>query len=337
MQVAKDRAVDQSKTVLPTEIARGYYLQNVPSLQAIKLLHLMIAKAGGRMADETRHEFRLSEIRKIEGLKNHDRASLTPLFAELNAAVLIHDDKERKRVVIGGVLEETQVDYRDESATGDLIVSWWFRRTFRDMAAVSNHWAILDRQTVFHLGSKYSVLLFQHISSLANLDHIQSKTFTIPELRAMLGVPKGKLDRFADLHRRAIQPAIDEINQLSRLMLTATPHKIGRTVASVEIAWIEKPVEEKAEAKRELARPKVGRQARRDGSAETPVQAFPAGSITFGPWGDIARAELPKPRKDVDAVAQNFRRWLSSKNMSLSQNGIEEIFRKFCRKESPAQ
>lgn len=150
------------------------------------------------MADEVEHRIRLSDIRKIDGMRNHDRASLTPLFGELAAAVLTHDDPEKMVVTIGGLLDEAKIDYRDE-ASGDLLVSWWFRRTFRRMAAESNHWAILDRQTVFHLGSKYSVLLFQHIASLVNLDHVQSKTLTVKELRALLGV-RGGLRHAVECH-----------------------------------------------------------------------------------------------------------------------------------------
>ena len=45
--VASDRAYDDSKTVLPAEFARGVYIQHVPSAQALKLMHLMIAAAGG--------------------------------------------------------------------------------------------------------------------------------------------------------------------------------------------------------------------------------------------------------------------------------------------------
>lgn len=67
---------------------------------------------------------------------------------------------------------------------------------FTRAAAASNHWAILDRQTVFHLGSKYSLLLFQHIASLAKLDQVTSKTFTVAELRSVLEVEPGKLERF---------------------------------------------------------------------------------------------------------------------------------------------
>ena len=68
---------------------------------------------------------------------------------------------------IGGLMDGARVDYRHE-VSGDVMVTWYFGRTFREMAAESNHWAILDRQAVFHLGSKYSVLLFQYIASLQN-------------------------------------------------------------------------------------------------------------------------------------------------------------------------
>ena len=164
IQVAADREADQTKTVLPAEVARGVYIRNPPSAQALKLMHLLIAKAGGRMADDVQHEFRLSEIRKISGMKNHDRASLEPLIADLAAVVLVHDDMEKKRITISGIVDEGVIDYRHE-ISGDLLVTWTFRRAFQRMAAESNHWAIVDRQTVFALSSKYAILLFQHIAS----------------------------------------------------------------------------------------------------------------------------------------------------------------------------
>lgn len=319
LDVARDRAFDQTQTVLPAEVSRGVYIQNVPSLAALKLMHLMIATAGGAMADEVQHQFRLSDIRQIEGMRHHDRASLTPLFTELSTTVLIHDDPERKRVTIGGLLDEAVVDYRHE-VSGDLLVSWWFGRTFRRMAAESDHWAILDRQTVFHLGSKYSVLLFQHIASLVNLDHVVAKTFTVPELRAVLGIPEGKLERFSNLNQRVIQPAISEINEHSRLTLTATPNKIGRTVASVTIAWKKKPQDQKAGTRRELER----REAQQDGSA---APAFPEnGSIRWTPWEALTREHAPKPTPDMGLIADRFRDFCAERGLPLTSAGIEKTF-----------
>ena len=221
-QVAADRAYDETTTILPTEVARGVYMQNAPSLGALKLMHMMISVSGGRMAEDVRHDIQLSSLRQIEGMKHHDRKSLVPLFEELRSAVLTYNDPGKMRVTVGGILDTAVVDYQHE-ASGETLVSWYFGRMFRDMAEKSDHWAVLDRQTVFHLGSKYSVLLFQHIASLTGLNHISKKTFSIAEIRAVLGVPEGRLDRFADLNRRALQSAVDEINQLSRLTLTVAP------------------------------------------------------------------------------------------------------------------
>lgn len=337
IDVARDRAFDQTKTVLPAEMARGVYMRNAPSLQALKLMHLMIGTAGGRMADEVQHEIRLSDIRKIEGLNNHTRASLTPLFGELRAAVLTHDDPEKMVVTIGGLLDEARIDYRNE-ASGDLVVSWWFARTFRRMAAESNHWAILDRQTVFHLGSKYSVLLFQHISSLVNLDHVTAKTFSVAELRAVLGVPEGKLARFSNLMQKALQPAVAEISQLSRLTLTATPNKVGRTVASVTISWQVK--DDPTPAKRELQGHSAGRKARRNGTAETIAdgQALPpfpqTGGFTYSPlwqgefeaaWSALNRSHEDRP--DSARVADHVRRIAKGQGLAPDSPKLPALLR----------
>jgi hypothetical protein len=333
-QVAADRAHDQTKTVLPAEVARGVYMRNAPSLKALKLMHLMIAKAGGRMAEPVRHEMRLSDIRKIDGMGHHTHETLIPLFEELRSATLTHDDENAGEVSIGGVLDHAKMNYRHE-ISGDTLVSWYFGRMFVDMAEKSNHWAIMDRQTVFHLGSKYSVLLFQHISSLTNLKHVTSKTFSVPDLRAMFGVPEGKLSRFADLRRFAIDHAVTEINQLSRLTLTATFYKIGRTVGSVEISWKVKP--DPAETKHELDRSKVGRKARQNGTAETPVLSFPEhGTIRDTPtWDRIARDNAPKLDgghvPDLRVLADTFRKWCGEKSIPLDMRNIEKTFTTWCK------
>ena len=324
IEVARDRAFDQKHTVLPTEVARGVYIEHPPSAQALKLMHLLIATAGGRMADEVRHEIRLSDMRKIEGMRNHDRTSLRALFTQLRAAVLVYNDTKAQTEIIGGVMDEIRLDYRHE-VSDDLLIKWWFGRTFRQMAADSNHWAILDRQTIFSLSSKYSILLFQHISSLVNLDYVTSKVFSLPELRAVLGVEEGKLERFADLNRWAIIAPIEEINQLSRLHLTATARKVGRTVTSVEIAWAIKA--DPKPVKRELDRPKVGRKARRDGTAEASVMAFPAsGSIRWTPWEAKAREHAPRPTPDMELISAKFRDFCVKRGLSLNTVGVERAF-----------
>lgn len=329
IDVAADRAFDTTKTVLPAEVARGIIIRNAPSLQGLKLMHLMIATAGGRMADDVRHEIRLADIRSVEGMKNHDRASIQSLFEELSAMVMTYDDTETMLVAIGGLLDHTVLNYRHE-ASGEILVSWYFGRMFRDMAAKSNHWAILDRQTVYHLGSKYSVLLFQHIASLVNLNHVSNKTFSVPELRSVFGIPDGKVKRFADLKKDVLTPAINEINHLSRLDLKATPKKIGRTIVAIEISWSVKP--DPSAAKRELDSAKVGRKERREGTAETLYEPFPLdGTIHFTKWEAIARECLPRPTPDLGRVSSAFRSFAADRGLELTAQNIEKVFGGFCQ------
>lgn len=343
IDVIADRAYDESKTVLPVEYARGVYMHNAPSLRALKLMHLMIAKAGAKMAEPVRHEMRLSDIRNIDGMAHHDKESLKPLFEELRAAVLTYDEPGAMRYTVGGLLDSAVVNYNLETNT-DTLINWYFGRLFVDMAEKSNHWAILDRQTVFNLGSKYSVLLFQYIASLVNLNYIQSKTFTISELRALLGVPNGKMTRFADFRRFAIEAAIEEINQLSRFKLKTNYKKNGRTITEINISWSVK--NDQVSVKRELDQHKVGRKARRTGTVETIItdqnirksknlgnmDSFPKeGSISYSKWGVIAREEQPAPVRDIDLVANDFRYWCSAKAIPLDNKNIEKTFRTFCK------
>lgn len=340
IEVARDREFDDTKTVLPREVAQGVYIENPPSAEALKLMHLLIGKAGGRMADDVRHDLRLADVKKISGMRNHSRATLRPLFIELAGAVLTYENTEERYDLIGGFLDQAKLDYRHEQ-TDDLLISWWFGRMFREMAENSMHWAIMDRQTIYALSSKYSILLYQHIASLVNLDFVNSKTFDVPKLRAVLGVDGNKLERFADLNRWAIKPALAEINQVSRLNLTATPNKVGRSVVSVTIAWAEKPFEQKRAAKAELDRPKIGRKSRREGTAESAALSFPSsGSIRdTAPWGTIARDNAPRlPGNhvpDLLVLANNFRKWCSDKSIPLDAPSIEKTFATWCKKYSP--
>lgn len=260
--VAQDREFSTDSTVVPREVARGVYIERAPTAQGLKLLLLLIGTAGGRMGDDVQHELRLADLKAISGIKNHSRETMRALFVELRGAVMVYEDAVTKDEIIGGFVDEMRVTGQ-HGDSGDLYVRWWFGRTFRRIAAESNHWAIIDRQTAFALRSKFAILLFQHVSSLVNLNHVTSKVFSIDELRAILGVDVNKLTRWSDLRRFALDPAISEISQLSRFALTYTLQKTGRNVVRVVVAWEVK--DDLRDTRRELDHSKVGRKVRREG------------------------------------------------------------------------
>ena len=152
----------------------------------------------------------------------------------------------------------------------------------------------------------------------------------------MLGVPEGKFARFSNLKKDAIEAAIAEINSdITRLHLTATYHKTGRTVAEVEIAWEVKA--DLTKVKDEQDRPKVGRKARRDGTAENPVAAFPDfGSVKdTQPWDRIARDNAlridGRHVPDLRVLADTFRKWCGEKSVPLDAASIEKTFTTWCK------
>ena len=337
VQVAADREDRPDDLVTPNEVARSVFIERPPSAEALKVIHLLIKTAGGRIAEEVEHTIRLAEIRTTKGMRKHDRASLTPLLDELTRTVVSFDNQAKKRRIASGLLSDHTTDYRDE-ATGNVLVSWRFGRAFREIAELSCHWTILDKPTVLALRSRYALMLFQHIASLAELDHVTSKTFSVQDLRATLGVPTGRHKRFADLNKHALKQAIKEINRTSRLVLTATVNKIGRTVESVTIAWAEKPIDERREVKRELDRHSVGRKARQTGAVEQIVDMrreipFPSsGSIKHanaGHWSTIAQRAGNKG--DVTTLGDEFRAQCKRKSKPLDAPDIEDYFFNFAR------
>ncbi|MCO7175372.1 replication initiation protein [Sporolactobacillus kofuensis] len=87
---------------------------------------------------------------------------------------------------------------------------------------------MLDSQ----LKSKYSSRLYE-LFRIHQGQEIPELTLTLDQLRYLADVGKGKLERWADLKRRVIEPAIEEINQTGTFRITYEPLKSGRSVTQV--------------------------------------------------------------------------------------------------------
>ncbi|WP_419739472.1 hypothetical protein [Ruegeria sp.] len=148
--------------------------------------------------------------------------------------------------------------------------------------------------------------------------------------------------------RLGLQPALAEISQLSRLILTATPEKLGRSVVRVKITWEEKEIDQRRTTLRELDRPRVGRMARREGTAETvapdaPPRGFPASGSIRGDavWDPLAREHVNRLQgghvPDLRILAESFRSWCAAKDIPLNARTIDKTFIGFCRSYKPPE
>ena len=120
---------------------------------------------------------------------------------------------------------------------------------------------------MYLLRSKYSIRLYEMIERRINLN-VQSETFTVDQLRALLGVPRNKLGRFADFNKYALKPAIAEINQLTDYSVSVGIRKRGRLVHELVLMWFRKDSDAVTRAAAERQRSRVGRSARRRDKVE---------------------------------------------------------------------
>lgn len=146
-----------------------------------------------------------------------------------------------------------------------------FYYTFHDsMLEIIKHsrsWARLKSDIMYLLRSKYSLRLYELIERRINMN-AQSESFTIEQLRALLGVPDNKLSRFADFNKHALKPAIAEINQLTDYAVAVGIRKRGRFVHQLVLTWMKKHPEAVKEAAAERQRARIGRSVRRQNIVE---------------------------------------------------------------------
>lgn len=131
----------------------------------------------------------------------------------------------------------------------------------------SNAWATIKSHIMYALRSKYSIRLYEMIERRIGLIK-QSEEFTPDEMRSMLGVAPGKLERFADFNAYCLKPALAEVNQLCDFTVEMMPVKKGHTVEKLFVTWMRKSPDALRRAHDEREKSRVGRRARRDDAVD---------------------------------------------------------------------
>src|SRR3546814_885013 len=118
-----------------------------------------------------------------------------------------------------------------------------------------------DALPIYCFESKYALCLYEKIERRIGLEYKQSEEFTIAELRGLLNVPEGKLERFADFNKYCLKVAQEEINKLCPFWVEFTPIKTGRKVERVSMRWRPKTMSGLREAQNLIDQHSIGRRA----------------------------------------------------------------------------
>lgn len=147
----------------------------------------------------------------------------------------------------------------------------YFYYTFPpDLLAVisqSKAWATIKSHIMYALRSKYSIRLYEMVERRIGLNK-QHEEFTIDEFKAMLGVPEGKLERYADFNKYCLKPALEEVNHLTDFVVQIAAIKRGRAVEKLTMTWLKKSPAEMRHAHDEREKSRVGRSARWTGRVD---------------------------------------------------------------------
>jgi Initiator Replication protein len=295
-----DRAAQADALIAsgPVVNLRFRHGQRALSLRAGKMFHLLVKHAGAKLTDDTKHSMRLAELWALGHLP---LAELVEIIRELQTTLVEivvatpgEGGEKRVTTITGPMLDHVEQDHDD---TGNLV--YRFSETMRRVMALSDHWAVLSKRAVLAFESRYALRLYEILALRQGLQHKTSEVFPLDDLRLRLGVPAGTLPRWQDLKRRALEPAIAEVNQLSGLSVKCQAILLGRAVTAVKLTWREKDAHARQAVARELDASRVGRRARRAGLVElvvaAPIAAVEEGTESTSPAGAAAAGRQPLP------------------------------------------
>lgn len=266
----------------PGEMIKPGEIIGIPGMEGWSLADrrtwnlLLVHAWGDRLEDPTADfEIPLHELRGLHDSNDRVRTSLEKLQTTLIAARM-PDGKTRTVQMLGGC------DIDDDDRTEGML-KYDFHRKLVPLLRRSEIYARMETKVLSSFSSKYGLALYEALALRINLRRTVEE-IDLTTLRHWLGVETGKLERYPDLNRFAIQPAVNEVNALSPYSVTIEPIKRGKKVESVRVTWAKKEPFSPAEqaAAREVNRAKVGRVARIAGKVETVVRPLTVEEIQKG-------------------------------------------------------
>jgi hypothetical protein len=135
------------------------------------------------------------------------------------------DSKGAPATKLVQILSDTTVTDNENNTAGQVVYS--FSKGMREIIKDSTLWGRVRNAVIFAFTSKYALALYELITARINLKHMWQEEFSLADLRALLGVPDGKLERVPNLLQRAIQPAPLEVNGLADFGVKIEPMRKG--------------------------------------------------------------------------------------------------------------
>lgn len=272
-----------------------------------RIYNLLLENAWDAIDKRVEHVIAKSDLRGSHNSNDRVGESIERLMTAIVRVNTIRDgEPQLERVqLLGGNMETLRRDG---------LLTYEIPGRLRRIISNSTVFARLKREVMFALSSKYALTLYEMVQKRGNLKYRTSDRFSLDELRAILGVPGGKLGTWSNLNLRALQPAVTEVNHLADFMVAFDPIKTGRKVTHVEMRWWRKDVDGAGESVREMSFSKVGRKERSkivDDLRPRPAFLERKGEALQTETYQTARLRFPG--YDIYQAESEWRNWLKTK------------------------
>lgn len=302
------------------------------SLRAAKLFHLLVNHTGSAACDDVEHSIRIADLNFFHAEIDQFVECIRDLVGTTVELTTVKNGKVI--TLVDPLLYGVQRDHDIEEGT----LVYRLSPTLRLILENSNHWAALSRDAVLAFESRYALRLYELIALRNNLKHKHQDIFNLKDLRRRFGVAENKMQAWSDFRRFVLEPAINEVNQLSNFNVSYTAEKRGRGIDRIVLSW----------SYREDCTPiDLARHEWESGGAvksSSPRVPFPAqGTLKFGHqtayWRDLAEKHVKRLQgghiPDLTELTNQFRVWCVHKGLPLNSSGIEKAFIGFCQKYRP--
>jgi hypothetical protein len=285
-----------------------------------KLWSFLVAAVWDDLGTIAIHEMRITKINAVfEELGGEKTASWIWESAKRLSQTIVEWERGEDGKRLLGISSMMSAEITEElRASGYLVfeIPALLGRVIRNPCRFSR----LRLHFMIGLSGKYAVTLYMLLESVTNLDTPVLEV-ALPQLRQWLKVPEGKLDKWFDIKRRAIEPALKQINDNSEaagFTVTMEEIKQGRAVDRVRFIV--------TKSKARLSDEKILQlEPEKRALFDLPTALPPALRL---PTSAYEEAKKAAPGWDVYELEQHWREWMRGQPAPTNPSGA---FVNFCK------
>src|SRR3546814_149136 len=239
------------------------------SIAARKTLALLIAKAAGEAWRPGSHVIAKPQLRGTHNANDRIQDTLDELM-DVKFQMPSTSAQGRAATLTAALLAWTLNEHAED---GRATVEWEFTAPARAILQGSDYYARLNRAALLAFRSKYAITLYEMGCLLAGRRN-PTWSGTVDELRERLGAPSNSMPNFSDFRRLVLTPGKAEIDQLAAFTMDWVERRGARgKITHVTITFYPKDDDATNAAADEAERHSTGRRSRREGTAESIVDA----------------------------------------------------------------